>query len=120
MLRGWCRFHYQRWRRYGDPERERPSAAERLAQRSERTEGCWVWRGAHDGDGYGLIRVDGILRRAARVAWELAFGPIPAGLSILHACDNPPCIRPAHLMLGTQLANVRDAFAKGRRPGRAA
>ena len=51
---------------------------------------------------------------AHRLAWELTFGPIPDGLHVLHACDNPPCIRPDHLMLGTQRANMRDAGRKGR------
>jgi len=89
---------------------------ERLAAHAPATEGCWLWQGAHDGDGYGLVKVDGKLRRAARVAWEATYGPIPAGLSVLHSCDNPPCIRPDHLMVGTQRANIRDMLGKGRRP----
>lgn len=115
VLRGWCRLHYQRWRKHGDPARERPTVFERLMAQVERTGGCWQWRGAYDGEGYGLIRVAGTLRRASRVAWEATIGPIPTGLSILHACDNPSCVRPDHLMLGTQRANIRDMLAKGRR-----
>src|SRR5439155_18768711 len=51
-----------------------------------------------------------------RIAWELANGPIPEGLSILHKCDNPPCVNPRHLFLGTSADNRKDARIKGRLP----
>jgi hypothetical protein len=54
---------------------------------------------------------------AHRFAWELAYGPIPPGLSICHRCDNPPCVRPDHLFLGTTRENVFDSIAKGRPRG---
>ncbi len=92
------------------------TVTQRLADGADARNGCELWRGAHDGDGYGLIKVDRVLRRATRVAWEAAYGPIPVGLSILHACDQPACVRVDHLMLGTQRANIQDMLAKGRRP----
>ena len=52
---------------------------------------------------------------AHRAAWELANGPVPNGMSVLHRCDNPPCVRPEHLFVGTQKDNVRDMIEKGRR-----
>lgn len=51
---------------------------------------------------------------AHRVAWELTYGPIPNGLRVLHTCDNPRCVNPGHLMLGTQSDNIADSMRKGR------
>lgn len=84
------------------------------------SDGCWGWSGTLDEKGYARVRtwVDDrwIPRLAHRVSWELHRGPIPDGMSVLHTCDNPPCVKPEHLFLGTQLDNVRDCIAKGRRP----
>lgn len=90
--------------------------AERLAFRTQKTRGCWVWQGARSkkGKGHGVIGADGGLKLTHRVAWELAYGPIPKGLFVCHHCDNPPCVRPDHLFLGTNQDNIRDASRKGR------
>ena len=76
---------------------------------------CWVWLGHIAGKGYGYISWNGTSISTHRVSWQLHFGPIPAGLWVLHHCDNPRCIRPTHLFLGTPLMNVLDMDAKGRR-----
>ncbi len=75
---------------------------------------CWVWTGAKNSGGYGDIRYDGRKVGTHRVAWELTNGPIPNGLWVLHRCDNPPCVRPDHLFLGTNTDNMRDRASKGR------
>lgn len=72
---------------------------------------CWVWKSSRNRPrGYGSFKA----QRAHRVSWELVNGPIPDGLWVLHKCDNPPCVRPDHLFLGTVGDNVRDMTAKGR------
>ena len=76
---------------------------------------CWEWRGARNRSGYGFFTVEpGELRYAHRVAYELEVGPIPADRMVCHRCDNPSCVRPDHLFLGTALDNLRDASEKGR------
>lgn len=77
--------------------------------------GCWEWTGACVTKGYGHI-TSGRGRQITvhRVAFELTNGPIPAGMFVLHRCDNPPCFNPEHLFLGTNLDNMRDAKSKGR------
>lgn len=90
------------------------------AQVSPDADSCWTWTGKTIRGGYGDFRVsvDGRLRHiiAHRWAWEDAHGPIPSGMLVLHRCDNPPCVNPAHLFLGTQQDNMDDQAAKGRRP----
>jgi hypothetical protein len=81
----------------------------------ERTFGCWRWTGSRHPKGYGQInRGDGVPERAHRVSWMKFRGPIPAGLQVLHVCDNPGCVNPDHLFLGTDGDNMHDKAAKGR------
>lgn len=80
------------------------------------SDGCWEWVGWKSGDGYGTLVVDGVRTSAHRRMWALVNGPIPGDLFILHSCDNPACVNPEHLSLGTQSDNMRDAARKGRIP----
>ena len=76
---------------------------------------CWGWSGTTNLDGYGGIRArDGKKMLAHRASWIVHRGPIPDGLDVLHHCDNPPCTKPDHLFLGTQVDNAADMVAKGR------
>ena len=75
---------------------------------------CWVWLAATR-DGYGEIGIAGRSpQQAHRIAWEMTVGPIPDGFNVLHNCDNPPCVNPSHLFLGTKKDNTQDMIAKGR------
>lgn len=80
---------------------------------------CWVYGGCRDKDGYGQLtsKLDGNKRPVAahRISWQIHFGEIPKDMHVLHRCDNPPCMNPGHLFLGTVFENVQDMDAKGRR-----
>lgn len=95
-----------------------PPLADRFWAKVAKGEGCWEWQGSRGSDGYGRIRIgsrtEGRVHRTHRVSWELANGPIPDGLVICHRCDNPPCVRPDHLFLGTPTDNTADRDRKGR------
>lgn len=75
---------------------------------------CWIWTRAKARFGYGVSRIDGRIHSTHRVSWAMAYGDIPAGLNVLHHCDNPPCVRPDHLFVGTQRDNSLDMWSKGR------
>lgn len=75
---------------------------------------CWEWRASREAFGYGVFTVDGRRELAHRVAWRLIMGDIPDGMCVLHRCDNPPCVNPAHLFLGNRRDNQRDMARKGR------
>lgn len=81
-----------------------------------RPNGCLEWTGATTGQGYGAINIDKVATPAHRVAFTLAKGPIPAGLLIRHRCNNPKCINPDHLEVGTHAENSQDAIEAGRLP----
>lgn len=101
------------------PTRKRIPPAERLRKHAPvgEPDECWEWKAkAKHAHGYGIINLgtgEGTML-AHRLAFTLANGPIPAGVKVLHRCDNPPCTNPAHLFLGSQADNMHDMADKGR------
>ncbi len=90
----------------------------RFWSKVDRASSCWLWTAGADEDGYGkFVPAHHEQVRAHRFSWMLRFGPIPDGLMVLHNCpdgDNPRCVNPAHLWLGTNADNQKDRLAKGR------
>ena len=83
-------------------------------EKVEKTDGCWIWRGAYKGQGYGAVCYNGEMDAAHRMAYRLFVGEIPEGLFVCHHCDVRGCVRPDHLFVGTCKDNLRDMARKGR------
>ena len=87
--------------------------ARRFWARVDKSGDCWVWTGTIRLDGYGVFKYRGLVRSAHRVAWEIEHGVgLTSDMHVLHACDNPPCVR--HLFLGDHATNMADMARKGR------
>ena len=88
---------------------------ERFWSKVNKTAYCWLWTASiRNEKGYGQFRYNHKIQSAHRVSWQFHYGPIPEGIKVLHHCDNPPCVNPTHLFLGTHQDNVNDMMSKNR------
>lgn len=122
--KGWCGMHYERNRRFGSPfadmaKRNQASLEDRLWRHTQKTgpNDCWICSANGMRSRYAQLQSAGkgspkVL--AHRLSYELAHGPIPEGMMVLHKCDTPRCVNPAHLRLGTHEENMRDMVRKAR------
>lgn len=119
VARGYCGRHIQRF--YQDQGMdELPSLLERLEKYIVAPSGCWEWQGSFGGSGsykYGQIHVLDRVVTVHRLMYEIFVGRVTSRAVVCHRCDNPLCIRPDHLFLGTQQDNLDDMVAKGRAKG---
>jgi hypothetical protein len=90
------------------------SLPERFEAKVDRSDECHIWTGSKSSQGYGYIGYKGKVLKSHRVAATMAFGMFDQRLHVLHSCDNPPCVNPNHLWLGTNGENMRDRANKGR------
>lgn len=97
MSRAYCRTDTERWVAYVDTSGD-----------------CWEWTGALSRKGYGFVSSGGKTKQAHRWSYEMNIGQIPEGMVVMHKCDNPKCVNPAHLKCGTQSQNIADRDSKGR------
>ena len=120
--KGLCAMHYGRLRSNGDFEKRKRKGAPLLALFYERyrpglPDECWPWNGAYGTKGYGRLTIRGTKVRecaAHRLSYEIHNGPIDPELLVRHKCDNPACVNPAHLVVGTYADNSDDMTSRGR------
>ena len=87
---------------------------QRFLSKVNKTDTCWLWTANKNEDGYGAFYFNKKDRKAHRVAYELWNGEIPADMCVRHTCDEPSCVNPAHLLVGTHTENMRDKVERGR------
>lgn len=121
IARGWCKSHWQKWKRNGDPLVTKIATAEmhdlsRLLRSVRKEESCWTWTGASTTGGYGQLKVRSQRLLAHRFSYVIHHGAIPEGMEIDHTCSNPKCVNPDHLEPVTAKENTQRTIDRGRNP----
>jgi hypothetical protein len=118
--KGFCHKHYDKNKRLGDPlagkhSQNKAGSKEYISENSEiDINNCWIWKKFKNNKGYGMSGLKGKSIRAHRLSYLTFVGEIPNNLFVLHNCDNPACVNPKHLFLGTQEDNMKDKVNKNR------
>lgn len=94
----------------------RTKIMKKFLEKIEKTSKCWIWKGHKNRKGYGLITYNKNTIKVSHLSYKLFKGNIPENMFVCHKCDNPSCVNPNHLFLGTQYDNIQDAINKGRLP----
>ena len=92
---------------------KRRSIKERFWSKVDKGSKCWVWT-AGTNRGYGEFWIEDRMHKAHRISYEMEYRSVPPSMCVLHTCDNPPCVNPKHLFVGSQKDNIADAHSKGR------
>lgn len=92
-----------------------PDIIERFISKLHKSNNCWLWLASKNTDGYGQFKINNKKHLAHRVSYEIYSGDITCGLMVLHSCDNPSCVNPKHLRLGTSKENTKDMITRNRK-----
>jgi hypothetical protein len=116
LARGWCVRHYATWKRCGSPDapNQQKNTLDDFWARVNRTGDCWIWQGSKDRDGYGFFHWENKQVRTHRFVAQEVLKLDISYLEVCHTCDNPGCVRPSHLFVGTTKDNKKDSVRKGR------